>query len=100
MSEPDLQLGPVISAKTQSTYNDAKDSVVTEEKLLPVEFKDQSCEAKHWQTHQKKGSQSNISATIAGVVGEGAIKLQALQKWFKGDRGEGHEGMRQEYRRR
>lgn len=68
---------------------------------MPVEFKDQSGDAKPvWQTHQKKGSQSNISATIAGVVGEGAIKLQALQKWFKGDRGEGHEGMRQEYRRR
>uniref|UniRef100_A0A336LRN5 RCR-type E3 ubiquitin transferase n=1 Tax=Culicoides sonorensis TaxID=179676 RepID=A0A336LRN5_CULSO len=99
LNEPDLQLGPVVSAKSQSTYNDAKDSVVTEEKLLPVEFKDQSCDPKQWQTHQKKGSQSNISATIAGVVGEGAIKLQALQKWFKGDRGEGHEGMRQDYRR-
>lgn len=33
LSEPDLQLGPVVSAKTQSTYNDAKDSVVTEEKV-------------------------------------------------------------------
>lgn len=28
---------------------------------------------------------SNLTAAIAGVVGEGAIKLQALQKWFKGD---------------
>lgn len=30
-------------------------------------------------------SQSNISTTIAGVVGGGASKLQALHKWFKGD---------------
>lgn len=30
-------------------------------------------------------SQSNIGTTIAGVVGGGASKLQALHKWFKGD---------------
>lgn len=29
--------------------------------------------------------QSNIGTTIAGVVGGGASKLQALHKWFKGD---------------
>ncbi|XP_068159965.1 LOW QUALITY PROTEIN: E3 ubiquitin-protein ligase highwire [Drosophila tropicalis] len=28
---------------------------------------------------------SNLGSAIAGVVGGGAIKLQALQKWFKGD---------------
>lgn len=30
-------------------------------------------------------NQSNIGNTIAGVVGGGASKLQALHKWFKGD---------------
>lgn len=30
-------------------------------------------------------SPSQIGSAIAGVVGGGAIKLQALQKWFKGD---------------
>ncbi|XP_037938854.1 E3 ubiquitin-protein ligase highwire [Teleopsis dalmanni] len=30
-------------------------------------------------------SPSNIGSAIAGVVGGGASKLQALQKWFKGD---------------
>ncbi|XP_067640218.1 E3 ubiquitin-protein ligase highwire isoform X3 [Eurosta solidaginis] len=34
-------------------------------------------------------SPSQISSAIAGVVGGGAIKLQALQKWFKGDALEG-----------
>ncbi|XP_070133334.1 E3 ubiquitin-protein ligase highwire [Drosophila bipectinata] len=32
---------------------------------------------------------ANIGSAIAGVVGGGAIKLQALQKWFKGDAVEG-----------
>ncbi|KAL9885814.1 MYC binding protein highwire isoform 2-T2 [Glossina fuscipes fuscipes] len=31
------------------------------------------------------GSSNAIGSAIAGVVGGGAIKLQALQKWFKGD---------------
>lgn len=30
-------------------------------------------------------NQSNIGNTLAGVVGGGASKLQALHKWFKGD---------------
>lgn len=30
-------------------------------------------------------NQTNIGTTIAGVVGGGASKLQALHKWFKGD---------------
>lgn len=30
-------------------------------------------------------SPSNLGSAIAGVVGGGASKLQALQKWFKGD---------------
>ncbi|XP_055524898.1 E3 ubiquitin-protein ligase highwire isoform X3 [Wyeomyia smithii] len=30
-------------------------------------------------------NQSNIGAAIAGVVGDGAKKMQALQKWLKGD---------------
>lgn len=30
-------------------------------------------------------NQSNIGAAIAGVVGGGAKKMQALQKWLKGD---------------
>ncbi|XP_053950715.1 E3 ubiquitin-protein ligase highwire-like [Anastrepha ludens] len=34
-------------------------------------------------------SPSQIGSAIAGVVGGGAIKLQALQKWFKGDTLEG-----------
>lgn len=34
---------------------------------------------------QSSPGQSNISTTIAGVVGGGASKLQALHKWFKGD---------------
>ncbi|XP_017493583.1 PREDICTED: E3 ubiquitin-protein ligase highwire-like, partial [Rhagoletis zephyria] len=34
-------------------------------------------------------SPSQIGSAIAGVVGGGAIKLQALQKWFKGDAFEG-----------
>ncbi|XP_030378381.1 E3 ubiquitin-protein ligase highwire [Scaptodrosophila lebanonensis] len=34
-------------------------------------------------------SPANLGSAIAGVVGGGAIKLQALQKWFKGDAIEG-----------
>lgn len=36
-------------------------------------------------TSGQNSSQTNLSSTIAGVVGGGASKLQALQKWFKGD---------------
>lgn len=36
-------------------------------------------------------NQTNIGTTIAGVVGGGASKLQALHKWFKGDSFDGRE---------
>ena len=35
--------------------------------------------------HMSNLNQTNIGAAIAGVVGGGAIKLQALQKWLKGN---------------
>lgn len=39
-------------------------------------------------------NQSNIGAAIAGVVGGGAKKMQALQKWLKGDSFEENESPR------
>ncbi|XP_055913946.1 E3 ubiquitin-protein ligase highwire isoform X3 [Eupeodes corollae] len=39
-------------------------------------------------------SPSNIGSAIAGVVGGGASKLQALQKWFKGDSIDGRDPQR------
>ncbi|XP_058840925.1 E3 ubiquitin-protein ligase highwire [Topomyia yanbarensis] len=39
-------------------------------------------------------NQSNIGAAIAGVVGGGAKKMQALQKWLKGDSFEENEALK------
>ena len=40
---------------------------------------------------QSPNQQTNIGTTIAGVVGGGASKLQALHKWFKGDSFDGRD---------
>lgn len=63
-----------------------------------MEFKDQSYDIKSMQ--RRNTGSSNIGDKIAGVVGEGAIKLQALQKWFKGEKGDGSDLLKQDFRRR
>lgn len=93
LGEPELHVGqPAESLGPVDPHN------YDQESEQPVEFKGEVFEKSKQQPH-KSGSQSNIGATLDRVVGEGAIKLQALQKWFKGEKFDGQDGLRQDFRR-
>lgn len=68
---------------TSSEYGQSSTSFKDDEdKRCPMQSQFSQCLRS---SSSSLSSQSNLGTTIAGVVGGGASKLQALQKWFKGD---------------
>lgn len=80
--------------------NDDDDDDGQNDELFPQEFdkKKSSDDLKLSQTAGgsvlSSSNQTNIGSALAGVVGGGASKLQALHKWFKGDGFEGRDSTR------
>lgn len=70
---PHVSTNPFICADAETKAEDQPISAVAENKS------DDSL------TAGNSAGVNQIGSAIAGVVGGGAIKLQALQKWFKGD---------------